>query len=1089
VLKKVFTYSIFSILFSGLLYSQKFHYFSDSLLKLTPGPGGVIHQGIYSYIQSTCGDNVSANVSALLKVDTSGKTIWTAYPTNFIAAGIEPVDVKFNQFILGSDNNLYVWFNNNKLGKLRTTNGSIDWMVPLQPVVGSPAILVDYDAQSVIFANTTLTVSKVRLIRYNKEKGQNLGYVDLQCPGQGVFGIHIATNGNIYLVSRDSCYKYTSFDNPALEWQASIYNAGHRYAKIYAVSQEGNNLLIFGCEDAVFKNGMMSCIDLSNGTLKWFTINGGHFDVLYADHKVKNGFIYTTWEHLYVGSIDEKCLVNKTDINTGARIWELNEAFRTLPMNVSKYEGMMSMDIDANETLYLTGYGVPDDQAAIEWAFMKIRGSDGAVLKRSYIPDSYTSSEWGVGYTARLFNDKLYVTGYTHYIAAGSCLDTATLTPIKTNLYSSTIQYTSSIIGIKNVSGSKKAIFKKIGKSLTVEMVDPFFNKLWERSIGDTLDPYEGIDVIGSDSASVDVPGRKYSRATRSHFYFSPPTSYDYFFIARYDSVGNNPYTYTHVDGNNITNPYQFFQDSIKRTWFCEVVNRSVFGETFPGFSSGIHGGWNLKSYALIRPTTFFPYTKDTLLLFNESTSTGFSCSLEKAWPEYLPVANAHYWYWPSLRIYYFNSAEREGKDTFYVAAKDSSMQDLIFRYQLNDSSITWAKTFDSSIVTLKGYALNGSFYALSTQGNSVFIRKFVSNGVISWTKTIAAPANNIFKLGDFAMSKERQKLTLAGYMVDTLINTMSRLYIVTIDTSGNEISSLLKDGYKAWQNKGVSINIGQDGQTIVSGQISDSVYGYAGFIYEVDSTSLKAVLPIPQAINIISSCSSSIMQVGKLLNPVPPPYDVSIVMDNSVSIPFNSSDSSFSYSIANTGNHTIRITYTYQNSSSVRDSSFTVKATPSAGPAPTQTDALLTAPVTASSYQWYFNNSPMPGSTNQSVTITQSGAYSYTYTIDGCTSPQSPSINAIVTSITDPTNNNAVITIFPNPTSGNITITKLGPSRYGIKLFERSGRLIKELTPLPVASNSTISLQDLMPGTYILQLWNVSKKALIGKQEIILIR
>jgi hypothetical protein len=42
-------------------------------------------------------------------------------------------------------------------------------------------------------------------------------------------------------------------------------------------------------------------------------------------------------------------------------------------------------------------------------------------------------------------------------------------------------------------------------------MIDPYFNTLWEKSISRTLYPYEGVDMMGVDSAGVIyVPFHKY---------------------------------------------------------------------------------------------------------------------------------------------------------------------------------------------------------------------------------------------------------------------------------------------------------------------------------------------------------------------------------------------------------------------------------------------------------------------------------------------------------------------------------------------------------------------------------------------------
>ena len=1091
-------YCITLILLFNVVHSQQMHYFSDTLQKLRPSaPGQIINQGIYSYISNSSTDGDHSTASTIIKVDTSGKTVWTAYPTNFIASGIEPVNIAFTQFVLGSDNNLYVWMNHGKLAKVRTSNGSVDWMVPLTPVVGSPAQLVDYDVLSVVYASTTVSVNTVRLIRYSKAKGENLGYVDLRCPGQGTFAIHVATNGNIYLASRDSCYKYTSFDNPAFEWKVRMCTGTDRFYPVQKIAQDGNNLFIFGCKESGFKNGMISCIDLTTGTLKWFAKNGGSYDFYYADHKVKNGSIFTTWRHMYVGSISSRCFINKIDINTGVKTWEFNHAFRTQAVSVSKAEAMLSMDIDENETVFLTGYGLPDNHTAVSWGFMKIRGSDGAVLKRSFVPGSDINQDFPGGFTARLLSDKIYTTGIMPGNVAGGSVDTLDLVPRKTNLYTSNIQYTSSVVGMTNISADKRIIVKKVGKSLKVEMVDPWFTKIWEKTLGDTLDPYEGSDIMGMYDSTwgVYVFYYKYANASNNHFYFSQVATAETYNITGIDSTGTTKFFYSRLQTNPPTYPYQFFQDSVRRTWYAYTTGQSVNSAVFPPPTPsvlGISGQWTPRPYKLLKPTTYFTYSKDTLLLFTEPVGLNRKAALRKSWPGYLPIANTRYWFWASFNIRWFNSVEREDKDNYYVAAKDSSLTDLIFKYSVVDSTIVWSKKFDSTIITLKGYALNGAFYAVSTQANDVFIRKFNgANGDVLWTKSIAVPAGNIFKIGDFAMSKERQKITVAGHLIDTLIKTMSKIHIVTLDTSGNEINSFTKDGFGAWQNKAVTINIAQDGQTLVGGQITDSVYGYAGFIYEVDASSSVPVISTPAITDIVSPvCSSATGKTGKLLNPVSAPYTISIVMDNTTAIPFNWADSSFTYSVAESGNHTIKVTYANQAATSFTDTSFLVKATPPAGTAPTQNSNVLTAPATGNSYQWYSNAAPMADKTEQSLTITQNGTYSYTYTVDGCTSAVSPPLNAVFTTLVDPTNNNAIISFFPNPTSGLLVIKNLNPAyQYGFRIIDQNGKQVKGLTALARSSTVEVDLGNLQPGNYVLQLWNQAKKVLIGNQQIILVR
>jgi hypothetical protein len=1079
-------------LFPLLSNSQEIRLFADTLQKLravTP-VANIIHQGIYSYIPNTSTDGSTRSVSTMIKVDTSGNTVWTAFPANYVTAGTDASSMAVQKIALGSDSNIYAQFSGLKLGKIRAANGSVDWMVTLTPLIGtSRTDLLDYDTATVLFANATSSINKVRVIRYRKANGEHLGYKELNCPAPGIFGMY-SSDGAIYIANADSVFKYTSYDNPVLEWKVKICTGTDRFLDIHKLSREGNNLFVFGNKESGFHNGMVSCIDLVTGTLKWFVKNGDYFDLLYADHKIKNGFLYTSWKHMYVGSISERCFINRIDINSGTKSWEFNHAFRTQYVNVSKAEAMLSIEIDDNETLFLSGYGLPDNQTGSATAFMKIRGSNGTVLQRNFLPGSSINRDYPTGITNHFVNGKLFTTGLLPTNIAGAYLDTADLSTLKVTPYRSSIQYPSSVIGIRNLSASKKVILYKQGKSLKLQVADAEMNKLWEKTIGDTLYPYEGLDFIGVNEVTktIHITARRHNYTPANNFFFSPSTT-DSLLLIAYDSSGRMLNRYPKDEDPYIQYPFQFFEDSIGRTWFARVSQTDLFANNYPNSAYSVGGKWTPRPYSLIKPTTYFPYSKDTILLFKEPTGT-VRASVLKTWQGYLPVANAKYWYLPGIR--WFNSVAREDKENYYAMAKDSSLKDMIFKFRVQDSSIVWAKKFDSTIVTIKGDAVNGSLYTMSTQGDAVFIRKFNgTTGELLWSKTIDPLPGHIVKPGDFAISKQRLKITVVGYQVDTMIRDMSKAQITVFDTAGAEMKSEIMHGYKGWQNKATSIHIGQDGQTLVAGQVTDAEYGYAGFIFYVDSSSLRNPAAAPQLASIIPPvCSSAIMQTAKLLNPAKSPYTITIVQDSTLPLTYNSSDSSFQYPVSIAGNHTIRISYSYMSSEVFTQVSYSVKALPAGGAAPTQSGNLLTAPASGNMYQWYFNGTAITGATTSYITALQSGLYNYTYTVDGCMSPQSASLNYIVSGITDPTNNNAVISISPNPTKGLLVISNLGDGyKYGIKLYDMNGYQTMPMTLLTQGSTARLELQRLSAGSYILEIWNMTKKRIVGKQVILLAR
>src|SRR5438874_13765161 len=77
-----------------------------------------------------------------------------------------------------------------------------------------------------------------------------------------------------------------------------------------------------------------------------------------------------------------------------------------------------------------------------------------------------------------------------------------------------------------------------------------------------------------------------------------------------------------------------------------------------------------------------------------------------------------------------------------------------------------------------------------------------------------------------------------------------------------------------------------------------------------------------------------------------------------------------------------------------------------------------------ATSYQWQLNSVDIPGATNQSYTITQSGLYTVIIGDEnGCNAQAS--VDASLVGISE-VGGNFFVNIFPNPSSGNIIIELL---------------------------------------------------------------
>jgi hypothetical protein len=143
------------------------------------------------------------------------------------------------------------------------------------------------------------------------------------------------------------------------------------------------------------------------------------------------------------------------------------------------------------------------------------------------------------------------------------------------------------------------------------------------------------------------------------------------------------------------------------------------------------------------------------------------------------------------------------------------------------------------------------------------------------------------------------------------------------------------------------------------------------------------------------------------------------------------------------------------------------------AAPVISQNGNVLTS-TSGSTYQWYFNSSLMPGETNQTCTILQSGVYSVCITdVNGC-SNCSQGYNAIFTGSW--IENEVVgLTVFPNPGNGIVTISFTGmvTADDELRITDAIGRIIysESLPHFSGAYSRQFDLQDEGAGIYFFTL------------------
>lgn len=136
----------------------------------------------------------------------------------------------------------------------------------------------------------------------------------------------------------------------------------------------------------------------------------------------------------------------------------------------------------------------------------------------------------------------------------------------------------------------------------------------------------------------------------------------------------------------------------------------------------------------------------------------------------------------------------------------------------------------------------------------------------------------------------------------------------------------------------------------------------------------------------------------------------------------------------------------------------------------------LISAPF-ATSYQWYFNGSPIPsneGGNAQNISVSNSGTYFVeVFNSSGCSALSDPVQIDLSTSTFEMMKFHESFTVFPNPTQEECFIRgeHIKSGEYSIVLTDQFGKSVKQekLTILDDTFNHVVHMADLAPGVYFL--------------------
>ena len=396
--------------------------------------------------------------------------------------------------------------------------------------------------------------------------------------------------------------------------------------------------------------------------------------------------------------------------------------------------------------------------------------------------------------------------------------------------------------------------------------------------------------------------------------------------------------------------------------------------------------------------------------------------------------------------------------------------------------------------------AFFGSSSVTTTGGNEVFVARCDSTGTWQWVASGGTPGIDIAY--DIAIDDHDNSYitgyTNAGYPVIfgsdtiTLVSDYSDVFVSKCDSNG------------IWQWLSVSGSSSWDvGYGIVVEDCNEYITGYFTLTVDFDSIPLTTSggnsdafvgeytdcvsIPIAFSANDSSICEKFCVSFfdQSLNNPTswqwlfPGGSPSSSTDQNPAGICYNS-PGSFDVTLITTsagGNDTL-----------LMPDYIIVNATPSV-PTITQAGYTLTSSA-ASGYQWQLNTVNIPGATDQSYTVLQSGLYTVIVSDSlGCVNSASKEV--VISGIVE-MNDDAQVLVFPTPSDGNFTIQFLnGPwmaDKISIDVMSAFGQIVFSSAPFGSVADSKkeIDLNNLADGIYFIEIKSgnglVRKKIIVAK-------
>lgn len=917
----------------------------------------------------------------ILKIDLTGQVVWSTLNTTKIGVNNYQngcIDFTIDLF---SDGFIYGVYHQNNLGtnlrkfwKVNPANGQVIWINTFYSNGFTSISLTDYSATKYIacFYKSQSGQENVSTMAYiSKATGDTLKTFNMGVCSWD-HGTVVDHNKNIYYWKDQTITKYNrdSIALPIWSKTYSVYNSNTVSSIHSAYIDYQDNLFLHGRTGGTYGYGNALLLKISNqtGNQIWNTLITTVTDSRKSDLIDRNGKLYISYRHELVGGFQSSFKVVKLDKETGVLNWHSTNnvvAIGTPNGSTSDKDAVLSMDIDCNGDLYLTGYYNDANYGPENWGNMKINGNTGAKIydqTEDLTPSIQDNFSTGKG--SFIFDNKSIVLGQLENLNSPNfLLSDAYYSAYDISGNNTALQRIGAEFSIPSqtldfkTSGDTLYVLKQRGRLIQLQAYLHDSTLIWNKYIQGNTNrmPVGGLLKINGNALvlvykenistttfpyALSVSDRiQLMKMNRSNGTISGLATL-YFTTSNVQLLEfetDNTAGYLAYERNNITYMTRWDGASFFSTPITTDLASSV--SSFAGYQNCIvHKNAN-ELLAVDNGSI------KQLLKSNLSATTLFT----------FPNAREYY------DLEYLNNK-------LYLVGKNQQNQQLFTVYNLTTNSLIVDDVFDYGAFLQLDLDPSGNAIVSGNSGDTL-IAKYINlqyNSVV-WEKAYTLGTTDSKRLYGTSINPFKNVLNQTGTILRA--DGSNDLFINTINFSGDTLFSHIEEDQALLKSFGYVTGYAPDSSSLVGGTHNRHIASREGVIFDINASSCKRVISGGQttcATPLPTLTASAALSYQWTLNGVPIAGAITASYVTTVPGRYNciftdvcGQDTSLVSIYADTS--------TFQAAPLINSSDTTI--------CPNSTLALISSP--SFHYQWLMNGNLIPNSNNDTLWITQPGSYS----------------------------------------------------------------------------------------------------------------